>query len=357
MRARRSVIGLVLGVVAACGDPSKSVGLFGDAGTGAASTGEDASGTSAAPTNGPGTGVDATGDETSVGSDDEPGIKLDVAGNADLQAGACLEGGECYCSAVDILFVIDNSPSMGPYQEQLAFAFPTFVDAMWSNLPPGTDLHVGITTTSFFTGSCAESTINCMTGQTPQEVLAHYLTPDQGSTGVNGEQGRLFEYDGLRYFASVIGSDPWPLKIWFSEAAVDAGEVGCSYEMMSAGAGYAFHPANAATNAGFLRPDDAVLVIFFLTDEPDKSPEGAQTYADMIAAAKQPCGGLDCVVAAGIVNTCIMNVADPLWAFLQLMPDPPSVGSIDDPASYDDVIGSALASVIAQKCDDIVPEG
>src|SRR5690606_32219074 len=114
-------------------------------------TGDDGAGPTTMTTSGPGTGVDTTsGGDATTGNDDDPDIKLDVSSHSDLQAGSCLEGGECYCTAVDILFVIDNSPSMGPYQEQLAFAFPTFVDAMWSHLQPGTDLHVGITTTSFF---------------------------------------------------------------------------------------------------------------------------------------------------------------------------------------------------------------
>src|SRR4051812_9580056 len=39
------------------------------------------------------------------------------------------------CEAVDILFVIDNSPSMAPYQEALATAFPGFIDEMWNVLP------------------------------------------------------------------------------------------------------------------------------------------------------------------------------------------------------------------------------
>jgi hypothetical protein len=347
----------IAAAVAGCG-ASNSVGIFGEGGeldggdlgsvtvvSGSTATEEGPAGTDTSA--GPGTtgAVD--------GSDD--GIKLDVAAG-DLGNASCIEGG-CFCTAVDILFVIDNSPSMGPYQEQLAFAFPTFVDAMWANLPDGTDLHVGITTTSFFSGSCAESTMNCATAQTPQEVLDHYITPDVMSTGVNGEQGRLFEHDGKRYYEATVGGDPWPLKIWFSEAAVSAGEVGCSYEMMAAGAAYPFHAANAMHNAGFLRDDGSVLVIFFLTDEPDKSPEGVQTYVDMVAAAKPVCGGLDCAIAAGIVETCIMGVDNVLWQFLQSFPDPPMVGSIDDPAGYEDVIGGALAQVIAQTCDDIVPEG
>jgi hypothetical protein len=255
-----------------------------------------------------------------------------------------------------MLFVIDDSPSMGPYQEQLAFAFPTFVDAMWENLPEGTDLHVGMTTTGFFVGSCAESTLNCMTAQTEQEVWDHYIPPTDGNTGENGGQGRLFEWDGLHWFEALTGSDPWPLKIWFSEAAVAAGETGCSYEMMSAGAGYAFHPANDATNQGFVRDAGAVLVIVFLTDEPDKSPEGADAYFDMVVSAKQVCGGANCVIVTGLVNQCIMGVDDPLWEFMQLF-GPTETGSIGDPAIYDEIVGGALAEVIGQKCEEIPPEG
>lgn len=333
---RASVLAVVVGC--ACGETVHSVGLFGSGST----HGDDTTATSVAST-----GVASTGaDESSTGSEQI----FDVGGGT----GAF---GTKYCSKVDILFVVDNSPSMGSYQEQLAFAFPTFVDEMWSTLPEGTDLHVGVTTTSFFTGSCAEGGTNCMTDATPAEVLAHYTTPDQGSTGVNGEQGRLYEWDGQRFFEAIVGDDPWPLKIWFSEAAVAAGEVGCSFEMMTAGAAYPFHPANASANEGFLRDDDAVLVIFVLTDEPDKSPEELAVYVDMITSAKSTCGGADCVVAAGLVETCITGVDDRLWGFLNAWPDPPTYGDINDAAGYADVVGAALAQVIGTKCDEIRPEG
>jgi hypothetical protein len=330
---RASLIAAIV-VGSACGDTVHSVGVFG---TGSASVGDD-----------------TTGASTSVASSG-----VDASSSAqvfDVGSGTGPIGTE-YCSNVDILFVVDNSPSMSSYQEQLAFAFPTFVDEMWSRLPEGTDLHVGITTTSFFTGSCAEGGSNCMTDATPAEVLAHYMTPDQGSTGVNGEQGRLYEWDARRWFEAIVGDDPWPLKIWFSEAAVAAGESGCSFEMMTAGAAYPFHPANAADNDGFLRDDDAVLVIFVLTDEPDKSPEELATYVDMITTAKNVCGGAECVVAAGLVETCITGVDDPLWGFLNAWPDPPTYGDINDAAGYDDVVGAALAQVIGTKCDEIRPEG
>ena len=66
---------------------------------------------------------DATGDP----------IKLDV-GSPDTTT----MGEQDYCNFVDLLFVIDNSLSMNEYQTQLALAWPSFVDAMWNNLPIGT---------------------------------------------------------------------------------------------------------------------------------------------------------------------------------------------------------------------------
>src|SRR5262245_31309850 len=80
-------------------------------------------------------------------------------------------GGEDFrtCQAVDLLFVVDNSPSMGPYQHALAQAFPAFVDAIYDKLPMGTDVHVGITTTSFYSGSCSEGTANCVSTASQSE--------------------------------------------------------------------------------------------------------------------------------------------------------------------------------------------
>ena len=70
-----------------------------------------------------GTGTDST--------DATGGLKLDVGSPG--TTGSVTDGNEG-CTFVDLLFVIDNSPSMGPYQAALATAFPGFVDAMVSNL-------------------------------------------------------------------------------------------------------------------------------------------------------------------------------------------------------------------------------
>jgi hypothetical protein len=292
----------------------------------------------------------ASSSETTLDPDTGNDPKLDVAGPDTT-------GEQEFCNYVDVLFVIDNSLSMGEYQTQLALAWPTFVDQMWENLPLGTDLHVGMTTTSFYTGSCSEFVFNCETTASAGAIDDHYIKPTDGDTGTNGEQGRLFEHDGRKYFEAIVGDDNSELKTWFSQAAVAAGEDGCSFEMSSAAAGYALHPANAEANDGFLRDAGAVLVVVVLSDEPDKSPEGASVYYDMVMAAKEECGGDQCVVMTGIVDECISDVDNALWQFFGLFGNFQTSGSIDEPADYAEVVGTALAQVIGQTCESIPPAG
>lgn len=257
------------------------------------------------------------------------------------------------CVAVDLLFVIDNSPSMGEYQAALAAEFPRFVDAMYAALPVGTDLHVGVTTTSFYVGGCAESTVNCESAASSGEIAAHYVTPAEGNTEENGGQGRLFEWQGKSFFAVDTAEPSTELSAWFTGAATAAGEDGCSFEMSSAAAGYVADPANAASNAGFLRDEGAVLVVIVLSDEPDKSIEGSAAYHDMLTAAKAGCGGDACIVAAGILDQCVAGVDDTVWQFLHSFGEPPIIGDIEAPEAYAQVVGDALAAVIGQTCDDL----
>lgn len=350
-------LGLVLAALAGCGDD-------GGATTGATAP-TTAPPTTAPPTTDPTGATGSTGgDATSTGAPttgmtggDTQGLKLDV-GTPDVPPDPTDTAGEKGCTAVDLLFVIDNSASMGPHQEDLSAAFPGFVDAMFAALPPGTDLHVGLTVTSFFKGSCSESTVNCKSQTSEQEIFDNYYDPPPApNNGENGGQGRLFTWDGKPFFAADTSDDPAALKAWFTAAATAAGETGCSFEMPAAAAGWAADPGNAATNAGFLRDAGAVLLIFVLTDEPDKSPEPVSQFVDKLAAAKQTCGGTACILAAGLVpDFCYDNAGDTtLKTFLESFSAPPITGSIDAPADYAMVVGDALAGVISQKCDEIDP--
>jgi hypothetical protein len=262
------------------------------------------------------------------------------------------------CEAIDFLFVIDNSESMATYQQRLAEQFPDFITAMYDALPEGISVHVGLTTTDFDTGcDASEATQNCQSTATLDEVEAHYLRPDLSSDGGNGTQGRLFEFASRTYFESTSDDDPAALSQWFADAAVAAGEDGCSFEMPVAAAGFAAHPANDATNAGFLRDAGGLLVLFVLTDEPDKSPESRFVYEGMLLDAKQECGGAECIFVSGLFPGCTLDVNQKLWQFLNLFDDePPLWGDIDLTADYAEVFGTALANAIAQACENL-PEG
>ena len=122
-----------------------------------------------------------------------------------------------------------------------------------------------------------------------------------------------------------------------------AGEDGCSFEMPVAAAAWATSSVNAATNAGFLRDEGALLVVFFLTDEPDKSPESRFVYETMLLDAKQECGGAECIFVSGLFPGCTLDVNQKLWQFLNLFDEePPLWGDIDLTTDYAEVEDIAM---------------
>jgi hypothetical protein len=259
-----------------------------------------------------------------------------------------------------VLFVIDNSGSMQPYQQALAQTFPCFVEAMFADLPPETDLHVGITSTSF--GSPQAAGVgggNCTNESLNAEAMANHYPPPSQNNGQNGGQGRLFEHAGKRYFEADTSDDPTALMDWFTGAAVAVGEQGSNWEMISAGGAWVTHPDNAAFNGGFLRDVGTVLVIFVLTDEYDNSPENVSAYHDMLVGAKAGCGGDLCIVAGGMTPPCVHNTPNNILnQFLSSFGEPPVLGDVgteDDTSHYCGVVGETLAQVVAAACDEIPP--
>jgi hypothetical protein len=291
------------------------------------------------------TGIDVGESGSSDGG--EPGPRLDL-GDDEADDG---------CNYVDLLFVIDNSGSMCDAQAGLAAALPGLVDAIFDTLPSGTDVHVGLTTTSFSPGGSHQQ-VACHAQEGPAEIDDAYVT-DAKVEG-NGFQGRLYAYDGRSYFAGNTSSadDRDDLAQWFPGAAISVGCDGGAFEFSSAAASYALADANAATNAGFLRDEGGVLVIFVLSNEVDQSPEDLAVYTDVVRGAKAGCGGDECIVTAGLLATNCVPAADPMvWRFLNAFGEVPSWGDIADFAGYADVLSGALAGAIVDTCDDIEPAG
>jgi hypothetical protein len=327
-------------------------------GTGACNVGTGTATSFEAP---PSTTIDATqgpSDESGTTSAASTATEADDAttyGKLDTPGPVIPSGG---CEFVDFLFVIDNSASMASYQLALTQQFPQFITAMYDALPPAIDVHVGITTTDFDAGCDAqEATQNCQSTASLAEVESHYIRPDVMNDGGNGTQGRLFRFADRYYFETNSDEDPAALSQWFTQAAVAAGEEGCSFEMPVAAAGFATHLANAVTNDGFLRDEGALLVIFFLTDEPDKSVETDEAYRDMILEAKEGCGGDECVYVGGLVPPCIEGVNQKLWQFMNQFPAAPIYGDIENTQQYAAVFGEALAGAIAEACANVPPVG
>jgi hypothetical protein len=380
---RAAFVGWAAATAAACGDGRGDDGLFG---SGAEASATAPSGTDDGIDDGAddgATGADdgTAGDDADTGPDDDGGgPKLDVEAETD-NVGPC-EGPDCdSCTYVDLLFVIDNSSSMGDYQNALAIAFPDFATTLDAALPPGTNVHVGVTSTEMGYSSMGSTMISngacSFIGDGNQPNTAFYVTPDEMDSGRNGAQGRLYAPAGQEsYFEFTTGAaDIGALESWFSAAAT-IGEGGSNIEMSAAPVGWIDDAANAATNDGFMRDKGAVLVVFFMQDEPDQTPmtidgqPGGQFVLDRVAAAKAECGGLECVIAGGFLNANACNADGnlPLDDFLAGVGESPVVQALpnenlaeDNPAAaaaeMNELLSETLTAVIAQTCDEIGPEG
>jgi hypothetical protein len=276
-------------------------------------------------------------------------------------------GEECPgCTAVDILFVIDNSLSMEPHQIALTQAFPSFAATILEALPEGVNIHIGITSTEMGyspEGGYDENNFCIGTGEGGAPASNYYETPDVAPSTTNGAQGRLYEAGGIRYFDIDQGApanEVQALEEWFADAA-HIGEGGSNVEMTTAAAAWACDPANAGTNAGFLRDEGAVLAFFVVQDEPDQTPI-AETDALLakIETAKTLCGGWDCVIGGGFVNQfCMPQVS--LGEMFAALSEPAVTAMLPmegtQAEDFNPVLRDTLAQAIVEKCGEIVPPG
>jgi len=358
-RASLGLVGVVAGLLASCSNTAE------DGTGGSASVGSNSTST-------PGVTCEASGtlggSETSGRTSEEStgSFHFDVNPGGTSSAGCEVGSGEgCQCNAVDLLFVIDNSASMGVHREAIADAFPTFIAEMNSALPPGTDLHVGLTRgTGFYNPGNAGG----WSGPSCEASLTDggWFPPDMGNSGQNGQQGRLFEWEGRRYFEVSTNEDPAALQAWFEGALAEAisfAPHSCT-ETIVAGAAYPFHPSNAEYNAGFMR-QNAVLVLFLVSDSSDLTPPKIPTtnFIDIVRDAKAECGGDDCIVTSGAIQgECYDqpgNTNTRLVDFMTGFSKPPAswVSLADENLDFTGVLGTALADAVVSTCEQILPEG
>jgi len=166
---------------------------------------------------------------------------------------------------VDMLFVIDDSPSMLDKQARLINSFPTFVNVL--ALTPGgmPNIHLGVVSTDVGTKGAEDSTAAPMIGSGPGSCTGTGKGGNMQNPGTvvvgsyiidveNPDTSRTHNYSGT-------------LTDAFSSIAA-LGANGCGFEQPAHAAMLAL--LNNSVNAGFLRPT-ANLAIIVVTDEDDCS--------------------------------------------------------------------------------------
>lgn len=166
---------------------------------------------------------------------------------------------------LDLLFVIDSSPSMLDKQRALAESFPAMIDALArvdGGLP---DLHIGVITSDLGTLAAASPTPAPAIGQIGDGGCAG--EGDGGALRVGGAAlPEPFLWDVAGPGGGRVRNYAGELRDAFAQLA-SVGQGGCGFEQPLAALGRALVlPANA----GFLRPDSNLAVVI-ITDEDDCS--------------------------------------------------------------------------------------
>ncbi|MFP2924765.1 choice-of-anchor D domain-containing protein [Pyxidicoccus sp. 3LG] len=180
-------------------------------------------------------------------------------------------------SKVDVLFVVDNTDSMAVEQTRLVEAVPTFVETA---VEKGVNLHVAVTTTGIQPAPQSNPADDCPGG------------------ALGGEAGRFFPADNT--FNRLLSSAMPDLAAQL-QRNVQVGkcaEVEEGFEAMRRALSRPLvnnvdDPRTRLPrdgNAGFLR-EEAALVVLFVSDEDDHSPDAVETYvqwAQQLKGENQP---------------------------------------------------------------------
>jgi hypothetical protein len=269
-------------MVLGCGDDGENAATLDDDAAGS----ESVSSSSTTPTNDDSSGAGTVSATTSVteattsvdtsssgGSSDES-PSFDVGTQSDIGVSRRT------CSAVDFLFVIDDSSSMDPHQANLIANFPAFIAGIESTLVDVETYQVGIITTDPYAGNPGA----CI-------LLGALVT---GTAGTNSSNMDCVPYaEGFNYMTQ---EDDLADKF---SCAAQVGTNGSGSERPMEAMVNAVSKTVGACNEGFLR-DEALLVIVVITDEydgrddpepgngrePPTSTGTPQSWYDAVIAAK-----------------------------------------------------------------------
>lgn len=269
------------------------------------------------------------------------------------------------CQAVDFLFVIDNSVSMGAEQEALVGAFPGFMDTITTELEAGSDFHVMVLDTDAW-GRCNTANEPSFDGQSPTHSTCNdyvEMTEFDVCDGVRGAgvvhpagdgatNALCTPSSGSRF---IDNTEPDLGGMFACMATV--GLAGHPSERPMNAIQAAFEPGGdaEACNEGFLR-EDALLVVTFISDDPGTEDDGAPMdwYDDLVAAkGGDPAGVV--VLGLGPGGDECGNGGNHWLEFVELWGERgihgPVCGSAEE---YVQFFQDSVA-VIDQACEEFVP--
>jgi hypothetical protein len=191
---------------------------------------------------------------------------------------------------LDLLFMVDNSPSMKPKQDKMRAQFPKLIEALrdpYDNSLP--DLRIAILDSDLGAGQSTQCADSANYGD-----RGRFQMRDAAGCGANGD-ARWLEYTKGR--AVNFTGD---LSQVFGCLAGNVGVAGCGFEHQLAALTWAFYLDENQSQRAFLRRD-AYLGIVILTDEDDCSAppdthmfdrrEGTEAWSLRCATRGHVCDG------------------------------------------------------------------
>jgi len=185
---------------------------------------------------------------------------------------------------VDILFMIDNSFSQ-PIQAELQNRFPQLIKALDTAAMAGhpASYHIGVVDSDLGAGL---NTANCKAGGDGGKLQVGFdpsgsVPPPANCANFTLTGGvRFLEYDQITGTNNVGGGLNVPDAF---NCMAHVGDTGCGFQHQLESTYRALHDP-PSENAGFLR-DDALLVVFYLTDEDDCSaPDDTDLFVNTTEA-------------------------------------------------------------------------
>jgi hypothetical protein len=174
---------------------------------------------------------------------------------------------------VDLLFLIDNSPSMAPKQRELSMRFPQLIKKLDDFAAKGNKAwyHIGVVNSDLGSGPFTLNNGQCHPGGDGGKLQITAKSSSIGPPPANCANltlsgGNFVDYNQLAGTNNIGGGLSVPEAF---SCLSSVGDGGCGFEHQLEAVYRALHD-NIAENAGFLR-SDAILAVVFVTDEDDCS--------------------------------------------------------------------------------------